>query len=101
MPKHISDSQRSSTESDQSLIDVESSSFPVFSPKQGTSSSSREPGEERQRVGEDSESGSLSLQYRQEPLALPGRAVSHGECDGSYGASPDLRTAVTRTLYQA
>jgi hypothetical protein len=22
-------------------------------------------------------------------------------CDGSYGASPDLRTAVTRTLYQA
>jgi hypothetical protein len=22
-------------------------------------------------------------------------------CDGSYGSSPDLRTAVTRTLYQA
>jgi len=79
MPKHISDSQTSSTASDQSVIDVESLSFPVISPKQGTSSSSREPREERQRVGEDSESGLLSLRYSQELLALLGLAVSHGE----------------------
>jgi hypothetical protein len=79
MPKHISDSQGSSTDPDRSLTDVESSSFLVFSPEQGTSSSSRELREERQRVGEDSDSGLLSLRYRPELLALPGLAVSHGE----------------------
>jgi hypothetical protein len=37
----------------------------------------------------------------EKPGVFQDKENPNGFCDGSYGASPDLRTAVTRTLYQA
>ena len=92
MPKHISDSRLSSVNSDESAIEVEAPCLPLFSIEPGTSSSSPELGEERQGIGEGSNSSLLSSQCSLSQLALTGLAVFHCEAQVK-GRKSDVETS--------